>query len=169
MIAPGRWADMLLVDDLQSFRAEVRAGKGTSGRVEGGRAHTLRRQHFATPPGRRSPCTCDRPVKSEDLVLRNTTNTAQPTANVIGVSENQLTTRHMRIKVTSADGEVAADMEPILPRSHWSSGTRACTAKHWVWCTASASRNAAPLHRRSLTTAISCWSWARMMPAWLRR
>jgi adenine deaminase len=109
MIAPGRWADLLLVTDLSAFQVEVVVAKGQVV-AEGGRLTT-------TPPTFRYPSWAtksvhlDRPLRAQDFVLHNTTNTARPLAHVIGVTENTLTTRHLRLRVASADGVVPADIQ----------------------------------------------------------
>ena len=114
MIAPGRWADLLLVDDLQRFRADLVVAKGQIA-AESGRL-TVTPPEFHYPAWATKSVHLERPLKPQDFVLRNTTNTAQPLAHVIGVSENKLPTRHLRIKVTSADGVVAADMQADIAK-----------------------------------------------------
>jgi adenine deaminase len=107
MIAPGRWADMLLVDDLADFRPDLVIAKGSVAAVDG--ELKLRLPAFKYPAWVRDSVHLRRPVNAGDLVLRHDVGGTRVTANVIGVQENQLTTRHMRLEIATRDGEVVAD------------------------------------------------------------
>jgi adenine deaminase len=107
MIAAGRWADMLLVDDLRQFGIQLVVAKGQIV-SENGRL-TITPPAFRYPSWATNSVHLARPLKAQDFILGNTTNTARPIANVIGVSENRLPTRRLRINVTSEDGVVASD------------------------------------------------------------
>jgi adenine deaminase len=108
LIAPGRWADMLLVDDLMDFRPDLVIAKGSVAAVGG--ELKLRLPAFKYPAWARDSVHLRRPVKAEDLVLRHDVSGTRLIANVIGVRENQLTTRRMRLEIGSRDGAVVADM-----------------------------------------------------------
>ena len=107
MIAPGRWADMLLVDDLRDFRPNLVIAKGSVAAVEG--KLQLRLPAFKYPAWARDSVHLRRPVRPGDLALRHAGAGTRVTANVIGVQENQLTTEHMRMEIVTRDGEVVAD------------------------------------------------------------
>jgi adenine deaminase len=107
MIAAGRWADVLLVDDLQKFQVELVVAKGQVVAQTGKLTVSLPAHPY--PAWARKSVHLARPQKAQDFVLRNTTNTAHPIAHVIGVIENKMPTQHLRMKVTSADGVVSAD------------------------------------------------------------
>jgi len=108
MIAPGRWADLLLVDDLHEFKAQLVIAKGRLIAEDGKMKVDLPR--FKYPAWAQSSVHLRRPLRPEDLVLRDTTGSSQLTAHVIGVTENQLSTRHLRLDVLSEDGVVKTDM-----------------------------------------------------------
>ena len=108
MIAPGRWADLLLVDDLHEFKAQLVIAKGRLVAEDGKMKVDLPR--FKYPAWAQSSVHLRRPLRPEDLVLRDTTGSSQLTAHVIGVTENQLPTRHLRLDVLSEDGVVKTDM-----------------------------------------------------------
>jgi len=112
-IAPGRSADILIVSDLDEFRAEQVIVRGVlaadAGRLkielpkfeyprEVMRSVHLRRQleayDFSIPV-------------SHDGVVR---------ANVIGVIENQAPTRHLRLDLTPVDGQLAVDIDQDLAK-----------------------------------------------------
>jgi adenine deaminase len=107
MIAPGRWADMLLVDDLADFRPDLVIAKGSVAAVEG--ELKLRLPAFKYPAWVRDSVHLRRPIRAGDLILRHDAAGTHVTANVIGVQENQLTTRRMRMEIGSRDGVVVAD------------------------------------------------------------
>jgi adenine deaminase len=94
MIAPGRWADILLVDDLTEFRPDLVIAKGSVAAVDG--KLKIRLPAFKYPAWARDSVHLRRPVRAEDLALRHAGTGTRVTANVIGVQENQLTTEHMR-------------------------------------------------------------------------
>jgi adenine deaminase len=108
MIAPGRWADMLLVDDLADFRAQLVLAKGNV--VAEGGSLTAASPPVRYPTWATKSVHLARPLRAVDFTLRNTTNTAHPIAHVIGVSQNTLPTRHLRTTISSSDGIVHADL-----------------------------------------------------------
>ncbi len=114
MIAPGRWADLLLVGDLTTFRVELVVAKGQI-LAESGRL-TVEPPEFHYPAWATKSVHLARPLKPQDFTLRNTTNTARPIAHIIGVAENKLPTRHLRLKITSADGIVSADTQADIAK-----------------------------------------------------
>jgi adenine deaminase len=107
MIAPGRWADLLLVDDLAAFRADMVIAKG---RVVA-EAGELR----ISPPKFNYPAWAKRsvhlkaPLREEDFVLRYAGQSSDLRAHVIGVTENQAPTRHIVMDVRAENGVVAID------------------------------------------------------------
>jgi adenine deaminase len=108
MIAPGRWADIVLTRNLRRFLAEVVIARGEviadKGRV------------LIDLPARRYPQWATRSVKlkrslrSDDFVLRApAVDGTKLLANVIGVIENQAPTRHLKLSVIVNGREVHAD------------------------------------------------------------
>ncbi|MFH1185025.1 MAG: adenine deaminase [Chloroflexota bacterium] len=108
MIAPGRWADLVLVEDLAKFRAELVIAEGRLVAKDG--ALQVVPPPFKYPAWARSSVHLKRPLRVEDLVLRSTSGTSRLTAHVIGVKENQLPTQHLRLDVPSEGGVVRADI-----------------------------------------------------------
>lgn len=105
-IAPGRAADLLLVGDLRDFVVERVYARGRWA-AEGGRL-LLDLAPYAYPAQVRSSVRLRRPLEPADFRLA--ADGAGPfTASVIGVIENQAPTRHLRLPVTAAGGEILAD------------------------------------------------------------
>ncbi|HEY5984305.1 MAG TPA: adenine deaminase [Anaerolineales bacterium] len=106
MIAPGRWADLILVEDLAEFAPARVIAKGKVASEAG--ALTIDIPHFKYPAWAKRSVHF-KPIKLEDLALRSPAGNSLLKANVIGVSENQLTTQHLQMEVLPEDGEVRAD------------------------------------------------------------
>jgi adenine deaminase len=113
MIAPGRWADILLVQDLADFHADVVIAKGQVV------AETSRL--LVDLPSRTYPewalhsVILKRPLEAADFRLRSSKNSTV-TANVIGVIENQAPNRHLKLPVQVMGGEVHADIDRDLAK-----------------------------------------------------
>ncbi len=105
MIAPGRWADVVLVKDLQDFHADLVVARGQLIAENGEWKVDLPVVEY--PEWARQSVNLQRPLKAEDFVLKSDADHgAELTANVIGVIENQAPTRHLKMKVTVNDGEI---------------------------------------------------------------
>jgi adenine deaminase len=109
MIAPGRWADVVLVKDLNNFEAELVIAKGQV-IAEGGR-WKAKLPKYTYPTWATKSVKLKRPLKAEDFKLRVTSDKSKVKANVIGVIENQAPTRHLTFDMQPADGEVKVDIE----------------------------------------------------------
>ena len=111
MIAPGRYADILLVKDLDRFNIDVVI---TSGKVavQNGR-FMVKLPSASYPEWVMHSIHLPRPVKAADFTLAVPAAPARPevTANVIGIIENQAPNRHLRLQVPVVNGQVKADME----------------------------------------------------------
>ena len=109
MIAPGRWADVVLVRDLRDFHADLVIAKGRAIAEDGQWKVDLPVVEY--PEWACHSVNLKRPLTADDFVLRATAaNGAGLTANVIGVIENQAPTRHLKMPVTSNAGEVHVDI-----------------------------------------------------------
>ena len=125
MIAPGRWADILLVDDLRDFRAEMVIARGQVIAQKGKWSVDL-------PPAKYPKWATDsvhlkRPLKAEDFRIKvegqklglpkehrddvSHVEGSRVTANIIGIIENQAPTRHLTFDLQPVAGEIKADME----------------------------------------------------------
>ena len=112
MIAPGRYADILLVGDLPGFRVDQVIAKGRIVAEEGKVLVNL--PDFSYPDWAVNSIHLGRTLSAEDfrLLAPNTSGESggHVTANVIGVIENQAPTLHLRMEVPIEGGEVRADM-----------------------------------------------------------
>jgi len=105
MIAPGRWADIVLAEDLNDFHAGLVIARG--------RVIAENGKWKIDPPEVKYPAWVTRSVKLKralragDFALRADASLgAAPTAHVIGVIENQAPTRHLKMRVQVRDGLV---------------------------------------------------------------
>jgi adenine deaminase len=107
MIAPGRFADILLVPDLTEFKVKAVILRGQLAAEDGHMLIDLpkiKHPEWALNsvhlPRRVTPDKFRLPSRYEGVV----------NANVIGIIENQAPTRHLRFEMQVDDGEVKADM-----------------------------------------------------------
>lgn len=114
MIAPGRWADLLLVDDLRTFRPEMVIAKGSIV-AENGKAR-VPPPRFKYPKWATNSVHIRRPVRATDLVLRASEAGPPLVVNVIGISENKLPTRHLRLEMDAVQGVVSADIDKDIAK-----------------------------------------------------
>ncbi|MCJ7536614.1 MAG: amidohydrolase family protein, partial [Anaerolineales bacterium] len=112
MIAPGRYADILLVENLAEMDIHTVVARGRQLTQEGKILIDL--PSYDYPQWAKSSIRLGRDLTPEDFkVAVDTSNQSLSntiTANVIGVIENQATTRHLKIKVPLVAGEVLADI-----------------------------------------------------------
>jgi adenine deaminase len=115
MIAPGRWADVLLVNDLQNFKAEVVIAKGQVIAESGAWLVDLPSVQY--PKWATKSVHLLRTLTSADFALRtHAIDGAEVVAHVIGVIENQAPTRHLKMKVKAQSGEVQSDLSRDLAK-----------------------------------------------------
>jgi len=108
MIAPGRWADVVLVKDLRDFHADRVVAKGQVIAEDGQWKAELPAVEY--PDWARHSVNLRGPLKVEDFALKTeTSHGTELTANVIGVIENQAPTHHLKMPVTTNAGEIHAD------------------------------------------------------------
>ena len=108
MIAPGRWADVVLVKDLNDFQAEMVIAKGQVIAERG--EWQVKLPKFKYPSWATKSVKLKRRLKAEDFSLRVKGQRSQVTANVIGVIENQAPTKHLTFDLQPENGEIKADM-----------------------------------------------------------
>jgi adenine deaminase len=105
MIAPGRSGDILLVDDLMDFKADLVIAKGQVISEKG--EWKVKLPVFKYPTWAKKSIHLKRPLKAADFALRTKAGDGRRvTAHVIGVIENHAPTRHLREDVTARDGEI---------------------------------------------------------------
>jgi len=113
MIAPGRWADLLLVSDLAELRAEVVIARGKVAALDGKVQIDL--PIYTYPEWARNSVKLGRTLAADDFRLRSENPEGQTAvANAIGVIENQAPTRHLKFVVPIQNGEVKAELERDL-------------------------------------------------------
>jgi adenine deaminase len=111
-IAPGRSADILLVDDLKAFRVEMVIAKGIVA-AENGKL-LLDLPSFTYPDWATQSVRIGRQLTARDFRLEAPSGNSTVKVNVIGVIENQAPTRHLRMETPVVDGEIRIDMERDL-------------------------------------------------------
>lgn len=107
MIAPGRFADILLVDDLNDFQARVVIAKGKPVAEE--MTLLIELAAFPYPEWVTQSVHLGKPLTAADFRLP-ANDAGKYVANVIGVIENQAPTSHLRMEVDALDGEIHADI-----------------------------------------------------------
>jgi adenine deaminase len=117
MIAPGRWADVVLVENLKNFKADMVIARGQVIAEHGKWKVSLPK--FTYPDWATDSVKLKRALKAEDFKLQvkgaalsaSKGQTSKVKANVIGVIENQAPTRHLTFDVQPENGEVKVDMQ----------------------------------------------------------
>jgi len=112
-IAPGRYADILLVSDLNDFRPEKVFARGILLSDSGEWQFELPAYEY--PDWAAQSVNMKRPLTAEDFKLSVDSGISSPaTAHVIGVVEGQAPTQHLKMPVDVQDGEVKIDLEKDL-------------------------------------------------------
>lgn len=113
-IAPGRYADILLVKDLEDFRAHQVFARGKLLAVDG--AWKVDLPGIQYPEWASQSVHMKRPLTAEDfrLSVDRELDGKSITANVIGVVEGQAPTRHLQVPVTPVEGEIKIDLDQDL-------------------------------------------------------
>ena len=112
-IAPGRYADLLLVSDLKDFRPEMVFAKGKLLAESGEWQFDLRAHEY--PDWATRSVNMKRSLVADDFKLVVDNEISSPaTAHVIGVVEGQAPTQHLKMQVDVQDGEVKVDLKKDL-------------------------------------------------------
>jgi adenine deaminase len=115
MIAPGRWADMLLVDDLEDFHAGLVIARGLMAVENGTLMVDLPKVEY--PDWVTHSVHLKRPVAAEDFRIPVEGQISKARVNVIGIIENQAPDRHLRLEAVVNAGEVHADIRRDLAKA----------------------------------------------------
>jgi adenine deaminase len=107
MIAPGRWADVVLVKDLNDFKADLVIARGEVIAEQG--EWKVKLPKFTYPSWATKSVKLKRRLKAEDFKLKVKGKQGQVKANVIGVIENQAPTKHLTFDLQPENGEIRAD------------------------------------------------------------
>jgi adenine deaminase len=114
LIAPGRWGDIVLAEDLSDFQAAMVIAKGQVIAEHG--KWKVQLPAVSYPAWALNTVHLKRAVKPDDFVIRANGRTSRLTANVIGVIENQAPTRRLTFEVQTVDGEVRVDLRRDLAK-----------------------------------------------------
>ena len=107
MIAPGRYADILLVSNLAQLKIDLVIAKGKLAAQD--RRLLLDMPSFQYPEWAIHSVHLEHVLTQNDFCLKSP-GEGRLTAHVIGVIENQAPTRHLQIEMIPQDGEVHADI-----------------------------------------------------------
>jgi adenine deaminase len=113
-IAPGRWADILLVDDLKDFHAELVIARGQV--TAENEALVIDLPKIEYPNWAMNSVHLKRALTADDFRLSANGHSSTVKANVIGVIENQAPTHALTFELQPEDGEVKADMKRDLAK-----------------------------------------------------
>ncbi len=115
MIAPGRYADILLIRDLAELHSDVVIAKGRVAALDG--EVQIEIPAYSYPEWVTASVQIGRQLAATDFHLGSDYSDDQYVkANVIGVIENQAPTRHLRYEVQLQNGEVQVDLERDLAK-----------------------------------------------------
>jgi len=112
MLAPGRWADILIVNEVKEFFAEMVISRGQIIAERGNLTISL--PAFPYPDWATQSVHLKQPLKAEDFQIRlpeTQKSTGTVRTNVIGIIENQAPTRHLRLDIAVVDGQIHADLQ----------------------------------------------------------
>jgi len=114
-IAPGRYADILLVPDLMDFNPDKVIAKGQILAEEGKWIQDLPQTTY--PDWVTKSINMKQPLAPDDFRLVVEGNKSDSvTAHVIGVVEGQAPTKHLKVPVTIANGEIQVDGKEDLAK-----------------------------------------------------
>jgi adenine deaminase len=115
MIAPGRYADVLLVGDLPQVEADLVIARGVVLARDGKMLLDL--PAYPYPEWATGSVHLSRLLSADDFrLLVEGPTPAQVKVNVIGVIENQAPTRHLRLDLPVENGQIAVDLERDLAK-----------------------------------------------------
>jgi len=109
LIAPGRYADILLVPDLEHFRAHRVMAKGRWLAEDGRWVADL--PPYTYPDWARHSVHLARPLTADDFRIPTAAYMGRVRAHVIGVVEGQAPTRHLVMELPIEAGEVRANYD----------------------------------------------------------
>lgn len=113
-IAPGRFADILLVKDIKDLHADLVIARGVK-TAEEGRLY-VEMPLITYPKWALHSVHLLRRLSADDFRLTTPLTGPQAKAHVIGVMENQAPTRHLEVTVPVVRGEVYADISRDLAK-----------------------------------------------------
>ena len=163
MIAPGRWANIVLVKDLNDFRAELVLVCGKVAAEHGKLRITLPITKY--PAWATKSVHLKKALTVENFKFHTRSKSARVSCNVIGVIENQAPTKALQMSMPVKDGRGLPGSGSGESRTRGTppqDGHRATGAGKRVWFY----RKSVQLPPPWLTTAITCWWWVRTSGIW---
>jgi adenine deaminase len=112
-IAPGRYADVLFVTDLDGFHVERVIAKGKVVAEDGELLIDI--PPFEYPSKVKTSVKLGKELKADDFIVPFTKD-GPVQGNVIGVIESQAHTRHLRLPLEAKDGEIPCDLSSDLAK-----------------------------------------------------
>ena len=113
LIAPGRYADVVLVRDLEDFKAEMVFARGVEVAHSG--EMCIEFPPAKHPEWAKNSVHLQRALTAENFRFK-TGEGPQVNVNVIGVIENQAPTRHLKFTMQVENGEIKADLSRDIAR-----------------------------------------------------
>lgn len=110
-IAPGRFADILLVGDLRTVDVQMVIARGEIVAENG--QMTIELPSFNYPEEVKNSVHLGKSLSADDFRIK-VEGQGEVTANVIGIVENQAPTRHVKLPVDVVDGEILIDLQRDL-------------------------------------------------------
>ncbi len=114
MLAPGRFADILIISNLVEFKAEQVFAKGKLV-AEHGKV-LIQLPAFEYPQWATASVHLGKALTAADFKLQPHIHNGVVEAHVIGVVENQAPTKHLILPVKVSEGEVNADLEQNIAK-----------------------------------------------------
>jgi adenine deaminase len=113
-IAPGRSADILLVDDLKDFHARTVFARGVLAAQDG--KVLVQIPPYLYPAWVTHSVKIPQKLTPRDFILKAPMASGNVKVNVIGIIENQAPTRHLHMDVPVNDGELRVDIKRDLAK-----------------------------------------------------
>ena len=114
MLAPGRFADVLLVDDLRDFRPRTVIARGEILARDG--KLCLEMPHHPLPAWATGSLHLPRKISAADFAIKAPAGKeGMARVNVIGLVENQAPTRHLELLLPVIDGEIRSSLAAAHP------------------------------------------------------
>ena len=113
MIAPRRYADILIVKELEEMKPDIVIAKGKIIAEKG--QLRIDMPSFNYPDWATKSVNVGRRLNPEDFEIKTSRN-GTVLANVIGIVENQAPTKHLKIEMKVVDGRVSADIEQDIAK-----------------------------------------------------
>lgn len=114
-IAPGRFADLLLVSDLAAFEVETVISRGNVVARNG--KLLIEMPSFSYPDEVKNSIHLGHALSEDDFIIPVTAKgKVKVKVNVIGVIENQAPTKHVQLDLTPQNGQLAVDVEQDLAK-----------------------------------------------------